>query len=449
MKRAGVPARNGSSPQAWGTQSPGQLAAGARRVIPTGVGNSRQPRCDPSGTPGHPHRRGELSSRNSATRACAGSSPQAWGTLKFCLTKEALERVIPTGVGNSSQCTRRPCGTAGHPHRRGELRYQFAAGYTSDGSSPQAWGTRPTHRGAGGSHRVIPTGVGNSGSGAFEHEVAAGHPHRRGELRQPTRMTCRSYGSSPQAWGTPDYCRYYALWRRVIPTGVGNSCTRSNPARSATGHPHRRGELCSKSLMVRPRAGSSPQAWGTRVCSRWRARPRRVIPTGVGNSPIGYPRSCGGTGHPHRRGELRFRVRRGIPVAGSSPQAWGTRFGAECSFWTSRVIPTGVGNSRALRTPWACRAGHPHRRGELSEQNPQDITPTGSSPQAWGTRTQRRASIRHRGSSPQAWGTPQAERKGRPELRVIPTGVGNSPSSGLRPSWRFGSSPQAWGTRFS
>ncbi len=254
---------SGSSPQAWGTLAVGIDVARRLRVIPTGVGNSRSETCRPDRTPGHPHRRGELQWLASLAELNGGSSPQAWGTRLGAGVAALRVRVIPTGVGNSSTVAALIVRPAGHPHRRGELgsvpRIAFGAG----GSSPQAWGTPRAVVQHLTVQRVIPTGVGNSSATGAGFILAPGHPHRRGELRVFTPRREWRYGSSPQAWGTRGPARPRSSAPRVIPTGVGNSTAPASRPSPAAGHPHRRGELCRAGLCTVEFDGSSPQAWGT------------------------------------------------------------------------------------------------------------------------------------------------------------------------------------------
>jgi len=111
-----------------------------------------------------------------------------------------------------------------------------------------------------------------------------------------------------------------------------------------------------------------------------------------------------------------------------------------------RFIPTGVGNILIVSMYAPVSSVHPHRRGEHLAASKLPGAPAGSSPQAWGTSLQFLEPF--------------------PEMRFIPTGVGNITvqpviSSGptVHPHRRgehkmkgvtiggeTGSSPQAWGT---
>ena len=172
------------------------------RFIPTGVGNSGR-RGPLSGQPPvHPHRCGELSARLYIYWPSIGSSPQVWGTRLIGNVNSTPSRFIPTGVGNSIQCTIIHVVRSVHPHRCGELAPQGPVECIKSGSSPQVWGTQKNMMPRGNLYRFIPTGVGNSVSFGRRHGANPVHPHRCGELSNGQDLL-RSYaGSSPQVWGT-------------------------------------------------------------------------------------------------------------------------------------------------------------------------------------------------------------------------------------------------------
>ena len=106
-------------------------------------------------------------------------------------------------------------------------------------------------------------------------------------------------GSSPRTWGTdtgPRHrCRgrdrHRGRWRArprwFIPTHVGNRRQKLGTDAQSAGHPHVRGEQTSS---VRPnirRAGSSPRMWGTDCRTQSFTTVRQIIPTHVGNRPVG------------------------------------------------------------------------------------------------------------------------------------------------------------------
>ena len=167
-----------------------------------------------------------------------------------------------------------------------------------------------------------------------------------------------------------------------------------------------RGELAGRDKAERTVYGSSPHAWGARAQRRRLSIVSRFI-----------------------------------------PHAWGARIRAGAHRRQVRFIPTCVGNSATVPPRVYARAVHPHMRGELWSFGQADDLFDGSSPHAWGTHIDFRQQF--------------------PDLRFIPTCVGNS-SGSSRPSavgpvhphmrgelvsyvtflaWVIGSSPHAWGTR--
>ncbi|SRR5712692_1653123 len=92
----------------------------------------------------HPHARGEHTRCRSAAAAPFGSSPRAWGT-QFGFPKHRLFfRFIPTRVGNTFSEYFASEMLAVHPHARGEHENFRVCREWNDGSSPRAWGTRPS-----------------------------------------------------------------------------------------------------------------------------------------------------------------------------------------------------------------------------------------------------------------------------------------------------------------
>ena len=154
----------------------------------------------------------------------SGSSPRAWGTRYQRAGGVAVQRFIPTGVGNTPGAQLHDVGRAVHPHGRGEHDDLVNALLARVGSSPRAWGTQ--------SHRFQCGGR------------AAVHPHGRGEHWLATVACLDELGSSPRAWGTP--------------------CPLTAALSSWSVHPHGRGEHANSQGYVLPRCGSSPRAWGTR-----------------------------------------------------------------------------------------------------------------------------------------------------------------------------------------
>jgi len=127
-----------------------------------------------------------------------------WGILWDDVVEEVRHRFIPTRVGNTGTLPTGRMPPPVHPHACGEYFLVILALVGLAGSSPRVWGIR----------RV----------GTKWKEVTA--------------------GSSPRVWGIPSRSAPLRLWRRFIPTRVGN-----------TGAALPDGKI---------RIGSSPRVWGIR-----------------------------------------------------------------------------------------------------------------------------------------------------------------------------------------
>ena len=191
-------------------------------------------------------------------------------------------------------------------------------------------------------------------------------------------------------------------------------------------HPRRRGEHTIPGAIRASLDGSSPQARGTPLGTSSEAGNVRFIPAGAGNTGSGSSGAGGSTVHPRRRGEHTSSAQTCAVPSGSSPQARGTRATSFPVDALYRFIPAGAGNTPGDRP--ACSPGtvHPRRRGEHADLH--------------------RANLRGAGSSPQARGTQLRGADLSEEYRFIPAGAGNTPYFPENEMREFGSSPQARGT---
>ncbi len=71
----------------------------------------------------------------------------------------------------------------------------------------------------------------------------------------------------------------------------------------------------------------------------------RFIPTRMGNTYRWQRPLSVGPVHPHTHGEHRSMRPMPICATGSSPHAWGTRFGVNLGDLLTRFIPTRMGNT--------------------------------------------------------------------------------------------------------
>ncbi len=197
------------------------------RFIPTPVGNTPAAPTPAPCAAVHPHARGEHA--HASTRACGaiGSSPRPWGTPQADRDHGGLGRFIPTPVGNTAQPKRRCGRRTVHPHARGEHLSAMPSSSATCGSSPRPWGTPHHFCKLDGSFRFIPTPVGNTSGPARRVCPAAVHPHARGEHTKVSMSAMTAAGSSPRPWGTPGGLMSRVIGGRFIPTPVGNTATSS------------------------------------------------------------------------------------------------------------------------------------------------------------------------------------------------------------------------------
>ena len=195
----GIP---GPSPRAWGKQWQAGLTPDEKRTIPTGVGKTSSSASARTRGPDHPHRRG--------------------GKLSPATCRRGRTRTIPTGVGKTPNKKSFAHRAADHPHGRG--------------GKPRG-ATQPMEV-----LRTIPTGVGKTWAKSPSRRIPTDHPHGRGENPVPPEGQTISTGPSPRAWGKPNIVGPLSGSARTIPTGVGKTIWNGRNIRTATDHPHGRGE---------------------------------------------------------------------------------------------------------------------------------------------------------------------------------------------------------------
>ena len=152
-----------------------------------------------------------------------GSSPRVWG--KETLTQKTVfnQRIIPTGVGKSGSRSELSVGNADHPHGCGEKDNIPKITKRGCGSSPRVWGKVKEHLSCQKSFRIIPTGVGKSQNRRIPLYRRPDHPHGCGEKKDNIVAPIKILGSSPRVWGKVSAPSYETAYEWIIPTGVGKS----------------------------------------------------------------------------------------------------------------------------------------------------------------------------------------------------------------------------------
>mgnify|MGYP001108672272 CR=1 FL=1 len=314
--------------------------------------------------------RGEKPFFHSPLLFIIGSSPRAWGKGKLSAPSTKGNRIIPTCVGKSADDRGDGVRISDHPHVRGEKAHFTRPRVKIAGSSPRAWGKVRWRSLPASARRIIPTCVGKRRAGAVLLLVRTDHPHVRGEKMSRAADAASLSGSSPRAWGKDAVAGCFGSPRRIIPTCVGKSTPSSSRWRIQSDHPHVRGEKSSSISLFSGIHGSSPRAWGKARGHAAASSAERIIPTCVGKSMASILRRTAFTDHPHVRGEKGVWKLKLFDRLGSSPRAWGKDHDWYPYLFRSRIIPTCVGKRRKQRRKMCRTEDHPHVRGEKSNSYP-------------------------------------------------------------------------------
>ena len=132
--------------------------------------------------------------------------------------------------------------------------------------------------------RFIPTRVGNTSVRGSWDEKFTVHPHACGEYWKKVKTRWARCGSSPRVWGIQVLILTGEHWYRFIPTRVGNTLHRGPTRRTDPVHPHACGEYDLGVLVGNRCRGSSPRVWGIQGDAGLYLLWRRFIPTRVGNT---------------------------------------------------------------------------------------------------------------------------------------------------------------------
>ena len=153
------------------------------------------------------------------------------------------------------------------------------------------------------------------------------------------------------------------------------------------------------------------------------------------------------TDHPHLRGEHRTIGSQSSRTGGSSPPAWGARSQAYRAWEPPGIIPTCVGST--LYSVGGCyRVGdHPHLRGEHDRRRDKGDGGLGSSPPAWGAPSNNASRTCAPRIIPTCVGSTTPKAPTKPVVGDHPHLRGEHPSIRERVVADNGSSPPAWGAQ--
>ena len=234
--------------------------------------------------------------------------------------------------------------------------------------------------------RFIPTRVGNTTAPVSCVRPRAVHPHACGEYIQARRNGIWRDGSSPRVWGIRTTVTLAMLYLRFIPTRVGNTTSAVPRFNADAVHPHACGEYSRTVLRTASICGSSPRVWGIPLGEVTNPTGRRFIPTRVGNTH-GWPTTPRlHPVHPHACGEYDVSAFFFGHISGSSPRVWGILSPYTSQVLCNRFIPTRVGNTNCDRFPLPVGPVHPHACGEYGSRGTHAWGASGSSPRVWGIR---------------------------------------------------------------
>ena len=171
----------GSSPHVWGqVVSLGQLSHIAW-IIPTRVGTSGSYRKISGIAWDHPHACGDKVVADDVSVKLSGSSPRVWGQVHCSENTKKVGWIIPTRVGTRSVNSRKKRNRRDHPHACGDKGIFQRCACRRIGSSPRVWGqANPTNL-KDIADRIIPTRVGTSAECTADYSELWDHPHACGD----------------------------------------------------------------------------------------------------------------------------------------------------------------------------------------------------------------------------------------------------------------------------
>ena len=193
--------------------------------------------------------------------------------------------------------------------------------------------------------RFIPTHVGNTLLALIDNCAIPVHPHACGKHIPVITVFIPTSGSSPRMWETQHHANIGKLYKRFIPTHVGNTSAYSLHAASISVHPHACGKHSSKLALESSLCGSSPRMWETLGSSFFGFGFCRFIPTHVGNTESDTSPDSISSVHPHACGKHDYERELSLIANGSSPRMWETLYYITGPYPNKRFIPTHVGNT--------------------------------------------------------------------------------------------------------
>ena len=376
-----------------------------------------------------------------------GSPPRTWGKRLWIVHRRFNDRFTPTHVGKARLSAGFRPHPQVHPHARGESAWTVGRARTTTGSPPRTWGKHQQREGVSDSQRFTPTHVGKASCCLPSPQVAAVHPHARGESRSASASSVKVRGSPPRTWGK--HRQSYWRWQHsgFTPTHVGKALALSHTAGTGPVHPHARGESPNAIASGMSHSGSPPRTWGKRLVTVVPIIMIGFTPTHVGKASDKRSSLPQIRVHPHARGESRRRQPDHQLRLGSPPRTWGKRNRGGWIGGNTGFTPTHVGKARARLQPFGATAVHPHARGESPMLIDNDGTVTGSPPRTWGKRLVTVVPIIMIGFTPTHVGKASDKRSSLPQIRVHPHARGESRRRQPDHQLRLGSPPRTWGKR--
>ena len=149
-------------------------------------------------------------------------------------------------------------------------------------------------------------------------------------------------------------------------------------------HPHACGDKRLLNAFEHQFIGSSPRVWGQGIRIYESMFTSRIIPTRVGTSRATVTVREKERDHPHACGDKLMLGAGSAQKMGSSPRVWGQVSVLFDSQFFSRIIPTRVGTSDKVSFYYLFLWDHPHACGDKRSMDFVGEGFIGSSPRVWG-----------------------------------------------------------------